>query len=142
MLKLLALPDELVTEILVRLPVLYLVKFPVVCKAWVIHDYESRIYQNAFECYNFPGDPSEFHFIPKPNQLSEAYKSIILWNPATFKLKELPSTIIGIYSDDYSTVGFGFDSKADDYKVVRFLEVDNDRSIRAEAYSANEIRLG
>ncbi|KAK1403262.1 hypothetical protein POM88_002867 [Heracleum sosnowskyi] len=79
------LPDDLITQILVRLPVRYLVRL--VCKAWL------SMFRSPRRC---------------------------------------PSIA-------YYSVGFGYDSKADDHKVVRVLMFNDGALVRAEVYSANKI---
>lgn len=61
-----------------------------------------------------------------------------LWNPATQQSKHVPGPTIEHDESIYYSVGFGFDSIADDYKVVRVLEFGGEGSIRAEVYSAVE----
>ncbi|KAF5731642.1 F-box and associated interaction domains-containing protein putative isoform 1 [Tripterygium wilfordii] len=69
---------------------------------------------------------------------------IVLWNPATREFKPLP--LAPIENDDSSStqitfceeVGFGFDSKSNDYKVIMFisdLKGGRRRLRRAELYS-------
>ncbi|CAL1397238.1 unnamed protein product [Linum trigynum] len=45
-------------------------------------------------------------------------KDLILWNPATSETKVVPGNPFFTYQDDSPTVGFGFDSATNDYKIV------------------------
>ncbi|XP_023926733.1 F-box protein CPR1 [Quercus suber] len=51
------------------------------------------------------------------------YHKFILWNPCVRKFVELPQPNITFHTHGGhdASVGFGFDSKTNDYKVVRFL---------------------
>ncbi|KAL5565988.1 hypothetical protein UlMin_029152 [Ulmus minor] len=67
--------------------------------------------------------------------LADYYDHIVLSNPAINQIKFLPKSCLG---DRFvlQGVGFGYDSRADDYKVVRF---GRDMTVypRAELYSLN-----
>ncbi|KAL8110188.1 hypothetical protein AgCh_026052 [Apium graveolens] len=60
---------------------------------------------------------------------------------ATTKSKKLPLPNIQRSGSSLSSfsLGFGFDSKATDYKVVRVVMFNGGALVRAEVYSANEI---
>ena len=57
--------------------------------------------------------------------LSVCHWDIYLWNPLTTEFRKLPPSIILHPRDSYSSftraVGFGYDSKSMDFKVVRFM---------------------
>ncbi|XP_027368000.1 F-box protein At4g22390-like [Abrus precatorius] len=70
------------------------------------------------------------------------YKNdIILWNPLIKRHVQLPvphftfETLCGVY---ISTLGFGFDSKKNDFKVVRICYVSFKAPPKVELYSLNE----
>ena len=54
------------------------------------------------------------------------YRKFFLWNPCVRKFVKLPKPNITCFSHDAydASVGFGFDSKTDDYKVVRFVTLE------------------
>nr|XP_023883815.1 F-box/kelch-repeat protein At3g23880-like isoform X3 [Quercus suber] len=54
------------------------------------------------------------------------YHKFFLWNPCVRKFVKLPKPNITCFSHDAydASVGFGFDSKTDDYKVVRFVTLE------------------
>ncbi|OMO97116.1 hypothetical protein COLO4_14879 [Corchorus olitorius] len=64
--------------------------------------------------------------------------TFILWNPLIKKAIHLPEPNVTYSSHGpYDAfTGFGFDSKTDDYKLLRYLVLD-DNSIEAEVYSLN-----
>ena len=50
---------------------------------------------------------------------------IVLWNPATNETKVVPESLISHPQGRASTtnIGFGFDFKTNEYKVVKLLEI-------------------
>jgi F-box interacting protein len=70
------------------------------------------------------------------------YEYLVLWNPATGESKMLPP--INRPSDVpayYSIVGFGFDSKTNDYKVVRILHYNSQYEVVVYSLSADSWRV-
>ncbi|KAG8388460.1 hypothetical protein BUALT_Bualt02G0128100 [Buddleja alternifolia] len=193
-------PEEIIIEILLRLPVKSLLKFKCVSKSWfvLISSYEfakshlklstkNDIYahdrlvfvlgskllpmdiytcslQSVFECSasngyvcpvtdaNLPVHRVSFDYPYEANDwiwlegscnglvcVSLSVSTLILWNPATRKLKALPDSGIDLSSDYYGlTYGFGFDELHDDYKVVEFFRFDRHMSeieIQVKVYS-------
>lgn len=66
-------------------------------------------------------------------------EAISLWNPSIKRCKWLP---VPLYGKDLSnqvdvSLGFGFDSRSRDYKVVRILCCEETSKILVELYSAN-----
>ncbi|KAG8388461.1 hypothetical protein BUALT_Bualt02G0128200 [Buddleja alternifolia] len=193
-------PEEIITEILLRLPVKSLLKFKCVSKSWfvLISSYEfakshlklstkNDIYahdrlvfvlgskllpmdiytcslQSVFECsasngyvcpvtdanlpvhrvsIDYPYEANDWIWLEGSCNglvcVSLSVSTLILWNPATRKLKALPDSGIDLSSDYYGlTYGFGFDELHDDYKVVEFFRFDRHMSeieIQVKVYS-------
>ncbi|KAK6788856.1 hypothetical protein RDI58_012654 [Solanum bulbocastanum] len=132
----LLLPNELITEILLRLPIKSLSK--------CIYIYHSLIFRNTNDDFKFCPLPPLFtkqqlteelfhidspierttlstHIVGSVNGLicvahvrqREAY----IWNPTITKSKELPKSTSNLCSDGIKC-GFGYDESRDDYKVV------------------------
>ncbi|CAI0399739.1 unnamed protein product [Linum tenue] len=81
-----------------------------------------------------PSVPGKFRELPYDDQIPGEPADIILWNPSTSKVKILPT------SSNRSDVvlqqlGFGFDSKTKDYKVVRTLVFCPSLTSFTEVYS-------
>ncbi|XP_059639620.1 F-box/kelch-repeat protein At3g23880-like [Cornus florida] len=200
------LPEELITEILTRLPVKILVQMRCVCKSWcslitscyfinsklnqtihfnkfnnartlVIAHYingeekgEGRVSINLYDervgtCpieidSPIPNCGSDFRIYGSCNGLVcltdnafDHVNSLILWNPSIRKSVRLPKPSIGIdsHTDTYSKVasadssapnqvviGYGFDSKSNDYKVVRIARLHNFPDPEVGLYSLNK----
>lgn len=77
--------------------------------------------------------PQDFNFGPRVLMVASCggivclhncgQKEVTLWNPATGELKVLHGSAIPLYNErecDYH-VGFGFDAKRNDYKVIRIV---------------------
>jgi F-box interacting protein len=70
------------------------------------------------------------------------YEQLVLWNPATRESKMLPpihrpSGLPGYFSD----IGFGFDSKTNDYKVVRILHYNSQYEVAVYCLNADSWRV-
>ncbi|XP_059639621.1 F-box/kelch-repeat protein At3g23880-like [Cornus florida] len=65
--------------------------------------------------------------------------NLILWNPSIRKSMRLPMSSIGIDSHGLREVvdGYGFDSKTNDYKVVRIAYINDFPDAEVELYSLN-----
>ncbi|CAO2818292.1 unnamed protein product [Amaranthus hypochondriacus] len=171
-----ALPKEIITEILSRLPVKSLLRFTSVCKSWYLliknpkfaklHLNQSLISQSnrhlilfhhslylsqidldsnhlSFSKLNHPLDHQKTIVLGSCNGvtcISDFSKSeFFLFNPLTKSHRKLPSIPIQDLEDEV-IFGFGYDSKNDDYKVLRMLEgYKNDEIFYNEAnvYSLN-----
>ncbi|KAL0443030.1 UNVERIFIED_CONTAM: F-box protein CPR1 [Sesamum latifolium] len=152
------LPQEIVTDILSRLPVKSLLRLRCVSKPWrslidskdfvKLHLHQSTktnsnrfllvedtlldifaVDLDSFERLDL-GDPplNDYGMANTCNGLVLAVSDRpVLWNPSTRKLKELPPTPLESPGDVKVYVnelyGFGYDSKSDDYKVVKVTEV-------------------
>ncbi|KAM7512003.1 hypothetical protein LguiB_010878 [Lonicera macranthoides] len=163
-------PQEVIIEILSRLPVKTLLKFKSVCKNWYaiikstnfiskhLHNHydndtggllliqrfipESRLY--GFELFTDKTLATDSNPIVDPYLQNTAFAQSVLgplnglyvlfnrkdrlalWNPAIREFKPLPSHPITdqIRAEDYMndpTIGFGFDTLTNDYKVVWFI---------------------
>lgn len=63
--------------------------------------------------------------------------AFILWNPSISKFKTLPKPNVSFetHGEYNANIGFGFDSCANDYKVLRIVELANDDEPVIELYS-------
>ncbi|XP_075657611.1 F-box/kelch-repeat protein At3g06240-like [Castanea sativa] len=168
------LPEDLVIQILLWLPVISLLRFKCVCKSWCVlissQNFITRhlphnqtisnknkngsllLLQNTSHNYVFAKLPYETIEISSTQVLPSLYfgfdtnvgveiigssnglvclhvewGNIILWNPATKKTKVVPKSRIS-YPQSKSCLldlGFGFDIKTNDYKVVMILNADD-----------------
>ncbi|XVF52500.1 hypothetical protein PTKIN_Ptkin05aG0023100 [Pterospermum kingtungense] len=167
-------PQEIILQILYRLPVKSLVKFTLVCKLWqslitsscFINTHLAKTLSEPINSHpllirRFTDFPEEEHYFlysnhesldifqtlkspfkPRKNlyprilgtvhgliclsdDIFEFSNRIVLWNPSIRKSIELPRP--NITSDEVGsyifTLGFGFDAKKHDYKVVRLAYV-------------------
>ncbi|OMO97110.1 hypothetical protein COLO4_14882 [Corchorus olitorius] len=176
------LPQELILEILVRLPVEDLVKFTAVCKSWnsliknpnfisthlgksISSSSTNRLLFRQLETdarlqYSLCLDNKALHEYkqpPCPNGgcgfgVAGSYNGLvclvrdmgfyygstfILWNPAIKKAIHLPEPSVR-YSSLYDAfIGFGFDSKTNDYKLLRLVVNVMNNHTEAEVYSLN-----
>ncbi|OMO97115.1 hypothetical protein COLO4_14878 [Corchorus olitorius] len=190
------LPQDMLLEILVRVPAEDLVKFTAVCKSWnsliknpnfisthlgktisssnsrrlllfrlcsweekpplrVVEKYSLRFDNEDVDEYkqlHFPTNKfrsvsSFFSVVGICNGLvclEERDYNYILWNPVIRKAIRLPEPSVRFLNNHYGLVftGFGFDSKNNDYKLLRFVvsevELDYDSmEFEAEVYSLN-----
>ncbi|KAJ9558531.1 hypothetical protein OSB04_013145 [Centaurea solstitialis] len=143
------LPNELIVEILSRLPSKSLIRFQSVCKSWrsLITSTEFRLMH--FHNFNKPNprylvrrfelrENREVYtvylddqlFMPTPRLNSPSVlpvreyttkDEVILWNPAVRRNVTLIPPIFpnSYWKDLYLVLGFGYDTVSDDYKVVR-----------------------
>ncbi|XP_059436801.1 F-box/kelch-repeat protein At3g23880-like [Corylus avellana] len=159
------LPEELVTEILLYLPVVSLLRFNCVCKSWyalithqnfirkhllhnknnntrlfllqdettrdiVVSTLSYETLQVSFtqplplpftEVSNFVGSCDGLVCLCDYNALN-----VVIWNPATKETKVVPNSSLSRFSNDYrikSGIGFGFDAKTSDYKIIKFFSL-------------------
>ncbi|OMP12152.1 hypothetical protein COLO4_03443 [Corchorus olitorius] len=188
------LPQELLVEILLRLPAEDLAKFTAVCKSWnsVIKnpnfisthlqktisctnlllfrhctfrtsekryrvEYSLRLDNKALDEYKqlpiFPdiggclfrvaGSYNGLVCLVKDMESSYygyTYNTFILWNPAIKKAIRLPEPSVRFGSHGRTFNGFGFDLKTNDYKLLRFVVLDDKEpnvEVEAEVYSLN-----
>ncbi|XP_028784476.1 F-box/kelch-repeat protein At3g23880-like [Neltuma alba] len=180
------LPQEIVEEILHRLPVKSLVKFITVCRAWnslitnrtfisdhlnrtieasnsggslffqfCLKKYKRQIHLHQEEFYSlYSVNQQTNHFSVERFPLSHLFRrdrldifagtcnglvsaadyssfhsaTILIWNPLLRKYLVLPKPIMTckkrkrqLYDDYHLHFGFGFDSKNNDYKVIRLM---------------------
>lgn len=170
------LPEDLIIQILLWLPVVSLLRFKCVCKSWcalingqnfinkhLLHNQTtsnknrnagflliqrqkssndrvfSKLQYESLEILSTQAVPSPYFGIPKHIRinivssinglvclnLNTLNPDIVLWNPATNETKVLPKSGISYPQGRTITrdVGFGFDFKTNDYKVVKLLEI-------------------
>ncbi|XP_058181151.1 F-box/kelch-repeat protein At3g06240-like [Rhododendron vialii] len=135
---LLHLPQEIIFDILSRLPIKSLLRF----QRLVLNAYPNRtgrkscLLDSIMEC-KLPENAVEFDYPSKePNQFvyivgscnglmcvaadiwSTNKRTIYLWNPSTRKSKRLPDLGVRRGWNWHDLYGFGFDESNDDYKVV------------------------
>ncbi|OMO71571.1 hypothetical protein COLO4_28170 [Corchorus olitorius] len=68
--------------------------------------------------------------------------NFILWNPSIRKALQTARPTVTFFSHGHfdAFVGFGFDSETSDYKLLRFVQLDNEQAkvcVEAEVYSLN-----
>ncbi|CAN0890449.1 F-box/LRR-repeat/kelch-repeat protein At2g27520 [Linum grandiflorum] len=74
--------------------------------------------------------------ISRSPQTSSRTTDLILWNPSTSETKLLPNSHYNVASKVIPSLGFGFDSRTGNYKVLRKLENDDTHdSSSIEIYS-------
>ncbi|KAJ6332960.1 hypothetical protein OIU77_008920 [Salix suchowensis] len=177
------LPEDLIQEILFKLPIKSLVRCTSLCRTWnsLIKspafiskhlqrtDHQSlfllRLYSkereeqyslrldnqdfNEHMQLHFPFESFEsyFHVIGSCNGLICLAKvirrftvSFIFWNPLIQKYVNIEPRILGHL---YSFVGFGYDSRANDYKLIRMVNSQKSKFLsenfpKMELYSLNE----
>ncbi|OMO54612.1 hypothetical protein COLO4_36381 [Corchorus olitorius] len=61
----------------------------------------------------------------------------ILWNPVIRKAIRLPDSSVRVCRYGLPFNGFGFDSKTNDYKLLRLVDELDDNSVGAQVYSLN-----
>ncbi|GAB2298412.1 hypothetical protein Dimus_032477 [Dionaea muscipula] len=180
-------PEEVVVEILARLPVRSLLRFKCVCKTWfslIGSEYFAGKHLFArsmvFKHYNFENLLVDYHHSPMCRQFSAVdfntlsvvhrkfkivssypeyfstsltyrfvgscngivcllvqdtvrftlQQSLLLWNPATDEVKTLQ------HENRIDNLGFGFDPKMNDYKVVLFSYLVIPKTEHVSVYSS------
>ncbi|KAE8021693.1 hypothetical protein FH972_007563 [Carpinus fangiana] len=78
----------------------------------------------------------------KDGKMIWGYEQLVLWNPATRESKMLPPIHRpSDLPDHFSHIGFGFDSKTNDYKVVRILHYKSQYEVAVYSLSADSWRV-
>ncbi|XP_059436800.1 F-box/kelch-repeat protein At3g23880-like [Corylus avellana] len=159
------LPEDLVTEILLCLPVVSLLRFNCACKSW----YALITHQNFIRKHLLHNKNNNTRLFlwqdettrdivastlsyetlqvsltqPLPLPFTEVTYfvgscdglvclsdydalNVVIWNPATKETKVVPNSSMSRFSDDYhimSGIGFGFDAKTSDYKIIKFFSL-------------------
>ncbi|PHT68129.1 hypothetical protein T459_27616 [Capsicum annuum] len=110
------LPQELITAILVRLPVKSLLQFKSVSKEW-------------FALISSSVNGLIFYRI--------WFNSLVLWNPSTGKYKQLPDLMpTQMVTTGYCfNYGFGYDEVHNDYKIVALFREIRKHCVGAKIYS-------
>jgi F-box interacting protein len=185
------LPEDLVTEILVWLPVVSLLRFKCVCKSWyalithqnfirkhLLHNNNNN--RNALFLLKTTEDYTEDYVVSTlsyetlqvsltqpvpPPYFGMAKKvrvylvgscnglvclhanyglNVVIWNPATKETKVVSNSNLPRYPAGYHTVidgiGFGFDAKTNDYKILNLLSLyDDPNSIQSKKIVQSEV---
>ncbi|KAK4541292.1 hypothetical protein RGQ29_031785 [Quercus rubra] len=124
------LPDEVLIEILHRLSVKSLIRLRCVSKSW-----KSLIQLQQINCYR-----RQRLLIGSVNGLFCLFedKRFILWNPYIRKFIILRKT----YGPLTCRSGFGFDSRTNDYKVMRIAFPYNTKKCLSKKYNTNKFKEG
>ncbi|RHN63709.1 putative F-box domain-containing protein [Medicago truncatula] len=124
-------PNELMIQILLRLPVKSLIRFKSVCKSWFSLVSDTHF---AYSHFNFPPQHTlvgRVLFIStsarksrsidldlEASPLDDDDSSLYLWNPFIRVHKEIPLSPFGSNLDTDYFYGFGYDQSTNDYLVV------------------------
>jgi F-box interacting protein len=190
------LPEDLVTQILLCLPVVSLLRFKSVCKSWyalitnqnfitkhLLHNKNSNtqhlllttrdktivstISQETLQISHTPLPPRylgidkkipvfvvgscnglvclhDFHEFSVDENFFYEFHDVI-WNPATKETNVIPKSNLrsiitpAHYHNRIQAMGFGFDAKTNDYKIIRILAISDYEGViqRSEVYSLN-----
>ncbi|TYJ16445.1 hypothetical protein E1A91_A10G254000v1 [Gossypium mustelinum] len=155
------LPEALVMEILSKLPVKSLTRFNCVCKRYdgkTFHTYFSQLSTEKDQNYIVK---QNIHLPLFKNDVPCVYGAshgllclhdsstdkAAIWNPSTREFKILPPSSVQrpsylpcikgyrtLNDVSFHHIAFGFDSKTDDYKVIRFVTLTFDISEEGEIY--------
>jgi F-box interacting protein len=185
------LPDDLVTEIMVWLPVVSLLRFKCVCKSWyalithqnfirkhLLHNNNNN--RNALFLLKTTEDYTEDYVVSTlsyetlqvsltqpvpPPYFGMAKKvrvylvgscnglvclhanyglNVVIWNTATKETNVVSNSNLPRYPAGYHTVidgiGFGFDAKTNDYKILNLLSLyDDPNSIQSKKIVQSEV---
>ncbi|GLT81371.1 hypothetical protein SLA2020_527600 [Shorea laevis] len=122
------LPEDLETEILLWLPVASLLRFKCVCKPG---GREAEIYVagscNGLVCLHDSGA-----------------LCVVIWNPATNETKVVPKSYLprnapAGYRTTVESMGFGFDAKTNDYKIINVRSFRHPSIIQSENIFQTEV---
>ncbi|KAK4424759.1 F-box/kelch-repeat protein [Sesamum alatum] len=148
------LPEEIIMQILLRLPVKSLLKFRCVSQSWrfLISSYnfakahievstknskyaDDRLIFGSrdlpvdlYTCSlrSIVEDVSSGSIYPMIDEIS----TLILWNPTTRKHRVLPESDKDLNLEYFGiSIGFGYDELNDDYKVVELLSLERDMNV-------------
>ncbi|XP_059438985.1 F-box/kelch-repeat protein At3g23880-like [Corylus avellana] len=175
------LPEDLVTEILLWLPVVSLLRCKCVCKSWYalithqnfvtkhiqhnkknsntlllvkmrdeIFDVVSTLSYETLQVLDSQPLPPPFLVLGSCNGLvclhDDYALRVVLWNPATKETKvvpksNLPQFVSAFHKLGVDGIGFGFDAKTNDYKIINLLTIYESHSrgkmAQSEVYSLN-----
>ncbi|KAK4595738.1 hypothetical protein RGQ29_014004 [Quercus rubra] len=134
------LPEDLVIQILLWLPVVSLLRYKCVCKSWyalingqnfinkhLLHN-QTTLTRTRAQYFGIPNHVAT-NRVDSSNGLVCLHGNIygidiVLWNPATNETKVVPESRISPQGRVSTTdIGFGFDFKTNEYKVVKLLEI-------------------
>ncbi|PRQ31098.1 putative F-box domain-containing protein [Rosa chinensis] len=105
-------PQEIISNILIRLPIKSLIKCTSVCKSW-----KSLIQNPSF----IDAHLSQLCLV---DELGCHGYNLIIWNPCIRKFVDLPEPAVLRGGCDAS-IGFGYDAISNDYKVVRLVSLSD-----------------
>jgi F-box interacting protein len=180
------LPEDLVKQILVWLPIVSLLRFKCVCKSWyalithqsfitkhlqhnnnnrnillkmrdkITKDYvvSTLSYETLQLSHTQPAPPSVFAIdksicivgscngIVCLQDMSLHNFKVVIWNPATKETKIVLKSNLSRFPNVIDCIGFGFDAKTNDYKIINLLcpvhdfnSIPSEMIIQSEVYS-------
>ncbi|KAM3690879.1 hypothetical protein ACJW31_09G153000 [Castanea mollissima] len=109
------LPDDLVYDILTRLPVKSLIRFRCVSRSWYCTITDSDFITKHLDRANLLSNSNN-----GANYAVESSHILYLWNLSIRKFKRLLATPL-IRPFDSAAFGFGYHSQNNDYKILRFV---------------------
>ncbi|TXG67336.1 hypothetical protein EZV62_008611 [Acer yangbiense] len=149
-------PDDIIFNILCRLPPKLLARFKCVCKSWQSfanqHKYHNQklilFSSNTIQSIDFEADEIKAVDLDIPFKVSSnpilgiascngllciltEREGLVIWNPLIGRYKRVSNT------SEYINFGFWYDHYADNYKIVRFMRfLDDPNSESRASYSA------
>ncbi|KAK0599270.1 hypothetical protein LWI29_003788 [Acer saccharum] len=148
-------PDDIIFNILRRLPPKSLARFKCVCKSWrsfanqhKYHNQKLILFSSyTIQSVDFEADEIKAVDIDIPIKVSSypilgiascngllcilnEAKGLVIWNPLIRRYKSVSNT------SEYDKFGFWYDHSTDNYKILRFMRFSDDPNSERKRYSA------